>query len=188
MARGDPPAREIHFTDWKSIPRPANPTVLLQGGRGVFVVTEYWQEIQRRELPRDPCTPTDLIKHRSAAQASATQIWKTNNFSPIFFLHAKSLRSLIRLEPIYLKNLVTDHNTNWKSDIYKKSKQLCHIIIFVPEWTWTGLSSVCDFKSDVRSFDICQRCLSSEQPETKWQRHCQTLFWWKPTKLNCPRA
>lgn len=51
-------SREIHFTDWKSILRPANPTVLLQGGEGVFVVTEYWQEIQRREPPRDPCTPT----------------------------------------------------------------------------------------------------------------------------------
>ena len=34
IARGDPPAREIHFTDWKSILRPANPTVLLQGGGG----------------------------------------------------------------------------------------------------------------------------------------------------------
>ena len=35
IARGDPPAQEIHFTDWKSILRPANPTVLLQGGGGV---------------------------------------------------------------------------------------------------------------------------------------------------------
>ena len=32
-------------------------------GRRVFVVTEYWQEIQRRQLPRDRCSAGEVVKH-----------------------------------------------------------------------------------------------------------------------------
>ena len=32
-------------------------------GRRVFVVTEYWQEIQRRQLPRDRCSAREVVKH-----------------------------------------------------------------------------------------------------------------------------
>ena len=32
-------------------------------GRRVFVVTEYWQEIQRRQLPRDRCIAREVVKH-----------------------------------------------------------------------------------------------------------------------------
>ena len=124
-------------------------------GRRVFVVTEYWQEIQRRELPRDPCTPTDLIKHRSAAQVPYNY-WKQIFSSKM--LPARSFLSLIRKvfrTSLMVSNshlstsktysqvmiIVIVHNTNWMSDINKRQTN-------VPN-NCSGSSYVDDYQSHV---------------------------------------